>query len=157
MNIRAIQTDTSFLKITRDGDPPLSRNLPTRRHHNFETTRKLFAIIIISKPSPDSRYTPASLSDADTLCYRRTFDIIHRSSELSNSSPYCCTFLSSSSLSLSRNEVGNEVFCGNKIATCFQFTKHKFRFICRDDLLRRIINIRGYVICCAILAGVYCY
>ena len=49
---------------------------------------------------------------------------------------------------------GQQVFCGNKIATCFQFTKHKFRFICRNDLLRRIINIRVYVICFTILDDV---
>lgn len=172
LNIRAVQTDTSFLKIThvsrrrKQEDAPLRLVIYQGVATIISTTRKLFAIIII--PShPDSRYImlhacifvgrrhriaqahvwyhPPELGfpTLPRIVVRFYHPLLSLSLFLSPSFPLC-------------NEVSNEVFRGNKIATCFQFTKHKFRFICRDDLLRRIINIRGYVICCAILAGVYC-
>lgn len=89
LNIRAVQTDTSFLKIThvwrrrKQEDAPLRLVIYQGVATIISTTRKLFAIIII--PShPDSRYIvlhlPASLLDADIVSHRRTFDIIRRSS-----------------------------------------------------------------------------
>lgn len=87
--IRAVQTDTSFLKIThvwrrrKQEDAPLRLVIYQGVATIISTTRKLFAIIIIPS-QPDSRYIvlhlPASLLDADIVSHRRTFDIIRRSS-----------------------------------------------------------------------------